>query len=189
MSPREAGQKALGRETSHQITYLKVYSYKCYALLKDKEIIHKPKKSNKLTPRAFVGFLIGYNSSNIYRVWDPVKKEVKGYKDIIFNERVTYHPSIKDNIKNEREKIKQNHTINFTVYKAKPYYNKLKEDKLKYLDTRFSQHIQDLQEEEEKKPEKVPLPANHDNKEINLLTPKSLTPQIKTPPRGLTGNN
>ena len=137
MSLKEAGQKILSREISHQLIYLKVYGCKCYVLLKDKEGIHKPKKSNKLALRAFVEFLISYNSSNIYRVWDPIKKEVKGYRNIIFNKRVTYHPSIKNNIKNKREKIKQNYTINFIIYKAKPYYNKLKENKLKYLDTYF----------------------------------------------------
>ena len=114
-----------------------MYSCKCYALLKGKEGIHKPKKLNKLVLRAFIGFLISYNLFNIYRVWDPVKKEVKGYRDIIFNKWVTYHLSIKDDIKNEREKVEQNHTINFTIYKTKLYYNKLKENKLKYLDTRF----------------------------------------------------
>ena len=114
-----------------------MYSYKCYVLLKDKEGIHKPKKLNKLVLRVFIGFLINYNLFNIYRVWDSVKKEVKGYRDIIFNKRVTYHPFIEDNIKNEREKVEQDHIINFTIYKAKSYYNKLKEDKLKYLDTCF----------------------------------------------------
>ena len=137
MSPRKAGQKILNKEISHQLIYLKVYSYKCYALLKNKEGIYKPKKLNKLALRAFVGFLISYNLFNIYRVWDPIKKEVKGYRDIIFNKRVTYHPFIKDDIKNKKEKVEQNYTINFTIYKTKPYYNKLKEDKLKYLNTHF----------------------------------------------------
>ena len=83
-----------------------MYNYKCYALLKDKEGIYKPKKLNKLALRAFIEFFINYNSFNIYRVWDPVKEEVKGYRNIIFNKRVTYHPFIKDNIKNKREKVK-----------------------------------------------------------------------------------
>ena len=114
-----------------------MYGYKYYVLLKGKEGIHKPKKLNKLVLKAFIGFLISYDLFNIYRVWDPVKKEVKSYRNIIFNKRVTYYPFIKDNIKNEREKIKQNYTINFTIYKTKLYYNKLEEDKLKYLNTHF----------------------------------------------------
>ena len=107
-------------------------------MLKDKEGVHKPKKLNKLALRAFIGFLVSYDSANIYRVWDPVKNKVKGYRDVVFNKRVTYHPFIKDDIIKEKEKVKQDHTINFTVYRAKPYYDELKEDKLEYLDTRFS---------------------------------------------------
>ena len=43
---------------------------------------------------------------------------------------------------------------------AKSYYNKLKKDKLKYLNTYFSQRIYDFQEEEEKQPEKILLLAD-----------------------------
>ena len=62
-----------------------MYGCKCYTLLKGKEGIHKPKKLNKLVLRVFIGFLISYNLFNIYRVWDPIKNKVKGYRDIIFN--------------------------------------------------------------------------------------------------------
>ena len=113
-------------------------------MLKNKEGVYKPKKLNKLALRVFIGFLISYNSANIYRVWDPVKNKVKDHRDVIFNEHVTYYPFIKDNIIKKKEKIKQDHTINFIIYRAKPYYNKLKKDKLKYLDTRFSQYIHDF---------------------------------------------
>ena len=85
LSLREVEQKILDREMSHQLIYLKVYGCKCYALLKGKEGIYKPKKLNKLILRAFVGFFISYNLFNIYRVWDPVKEEIKGYRNVIFN--------------------------------------------------------------------------------------------------------
>ena len=75
-------------------------------MLKSKESVHKPKKLNKLVLRVFVGFLINYNLANIYRVWDPVKKKVKGYRDFIFNKRITYYPFIKNNIIKEKKKIK-----------------------------------------------------------------------------------
>ena len=74
-------------------------------MLKGKEGVHKPKKLNKLVLRVFVGFLVGYNSANIYRVWDPVKNKVKGHRDVIFNERVIYYPFMKDNIIKEKEKV------------------------------------------------------------------------------------
>ena len=108
--------------------------------------------------KIFIGFLVGYNSANIYRVWNPVKNKVKSYRDIIFNKRITYHPFIIDDIIKEKKKIKQNHTINFIIYRAKPYYNKLEEDKLKYLNTYFLQRIYNFQEE--KQPEKILLLIN-----------------------------
>ena len=68
LSPGEAGQKALGREITYELAYLKVYGYKCYALLKGVKGIYKSKKLSKLALRAFIGFLINYDSANIYRV-------------------------------------------------------------------------------------------------------------------------
>ena len=74
-------------------------------MLKDKEGVHKPKKLNKLVLRVFIGFLVGYDLANIYRVWDPVKNKVKGHRDIVFNKCVTYYPFIKDNIIKEKKKV------------------------------------------------------------------------------------
>ena len=74
-------------------------------MLKNKEGVHKPKKLNKLVPRAFIGFLVGYNSVNIYRVWNPVKNKGKSYRDVIFNKYVTYYSFIKDNVIKEKKKV------------------------------------------------------------------------------------
>ena len=37
----------------------------------------------------------------------------------------------------KKKKIKQDHNIIFIIYRAKLYYNKLKDNILKYLDTHF----------------------------------------------------
>ena len=44
------------------LTYMYVYSYKTYTL--DKQV----KRGDKLAPRALIGHLVGYNSTNIYRI-------------------------------------------------------------------------------------------------------------------------
>jgi hypothetical protein len=49
-----------------QIAHLKAYGYKAYAMTKDAQL--KRKRLLKLDPRAYVGYLIGYNSTNIYRI-------------------------------------------------------------------------------------------------------------------------
>ena len=75
-------------------------------MLKSKEGVHKPKKLNKLALKVFIGFLVSYDLANIYRVWDPVKNKVKGYRDIIFNKCVIYYSFMKDDIIKEKEKVK-----------------------------------------------------------------------------------
>lgn len=43
-------------------------------------------KRRKLDAKAHIGFLVGYESTNIYRVWIPHKKKVVSVRDVIFNE-------------------------------------------------------------------------------------------------------
>ncbi|KAM4059763.1 reverse transcriptase (RNA-dependent DNA polymerase) [Hirsutella rhossiliensis] len=46
----------------------------------------KRKKKRKLDPRAFVGYLVGYNSTNIFRIWIPLLRKVISTRDVIFDE-------------------------------------------------------------------------------------------------------
>jgi len=45
-----------------------------------------------LAPRAKIGYLIGYQSTNIYRVWIPQDEEVRSEKDVIFDETTFFDP-------------------------------------------------------------------------------------------------
>jgi hypothetical protein len=47
------------------IAHLRVYGCRAYALRT------KIPRGDKLSPRALIGYLVGYDSSNIYRVWLP----------------------------------------------------------------------------------------------------------------------
>ena len=49
-----------------------------------------PKKLRKLQPKAHIGFLVGYESTNIYRVWIPHKKKVISARDVLFDEDEFY---------------------------------------------------------------------------------------------------
>ena len=82
-------QKALGESIRPEISHLRVYGCKAYVLLKESEA---PGKSHKLMPRAFAGYLVGYNSTNIYRIWNPATYTVKGYHNIIFDKNKRFHP-------------------------------------------------------------------------------------------------
>jgi hypothetical protein len=67
-------------ETAH----LKAYEYVAYAAT----TIYKRglSKLRKLDPRADVGYLMGYNSTNIYRVWIPHQRRVISTRNVIFDE-------------------------------------------------------------------------------------------------------
>jgi hypothetical protein len=49
------------------ISYFRVFSYKAYVLIKKEQQV----KSNKITPCAKIGILVGYKSHNIWRVYLP----------------------------------------------------------------------------------------------------------------------
>jgi len=55
-------------------------------------LIHKIPKKQKLRPRAQIGYLLGCNSSNIFRIWIPQEHEVIATRDATFDESRKYHP-------------------------------------------------------------------------------------------------
>lgn len=66
--------------------HLKAYGCKCYTLIKSTGDPDHPGKLQKLAPRAHIGYLVGYESTNIFRVWIPHKKKVISARDVIFDE-------------------------------------------------------------------------------------------------------
>jgi hypothetical protein len=68
------------------IAHLRVYGCRAYPL------IHEIPKKQKLRPRAQIGYLVGYNSSNIFRIWVPQDKKVIETRDVTFNESMKYDP-------------------------------------------------------------------------------------------------
>src|SRR5882757_144334 len=86
--------KQLGWKTLYKIaygktpslTYMHIYGCKTYTL--DKRI----KRGDKLAPCALIGYLVGYNSTNIYRIWIPSLHKVIRTRDVIFDETSFYNP-------------------------------------------------------------------------------------------------
>lgn len=87
-------QTPLGALLSHRkgddvripIHYLKSYGCKAY--------VHKKgvAKLDRLDPRAHIGYLVGYESSNIFRIWIPVLSRVIATRDVVFDEASFYEP-------------------------------------------------------------------------------------------------
>ena len=85
--------KTLYEMATAQVPYLghlKVLGCKAYAL--NQQI---PKKQ-KLAERAHIGHLIGYDSTNIFRIWILSQRKVIRTRDVIFNETLFYNPGEPD---------------------------------------------------------------------------------------------
>lgn len=64
--------------------HLRVYGSKAFALTQD--ALKGRNKRQRLNPRAWIGYLVGYQSTNIYRIWNPATGKVISTRDVIFNE-------------------------------------------------------------------------------------------------------
>jgi hypothetical protein len=67
-----------------QLAHLKAYGCKAYAMTADAKL--KNKRLQKLNPRAHIGYLVGYDSTNIFRIWIPHQGKVISSRDVIFDE-------------------------------------------------------------------------------------------------------
>ena len=66
--------------------HLRAFRCKAYVLIKSKEDPQYRQKCCKLDAKAYISFFVGYESTNIYRIWVPHKKTMVSVKEVIFNE-------------------------------------------------------------------------------------------------------
>jgi hypothetical protein len=62
------------------IAHFRPYGCKAYALIKNQD------KLDRLEPRAEIGYLVGYDASNIYQIWVPGRNQVIRTRDVTFDE-------------------------------------------------------------------------------------------------------
>ena len=55
----------------------------------------------KLVPRAYIGYLVGYDSTNIFRVWIPHQGKDISTRDVLFDED-TFFDGRKTDLNNDR---------------------------------------------------------------------------------------
>lgn len=73
------GKSWLGKKS--RIKHLRIVSSKCY--------VHIPaQKRRKMNSKAVVGYLIGYNGDERYRIYVPEKREVILSRDVIFYKKL-----------------------------------------------------------------------------------------------------
>jgi Reverse transcriptase (RNA-dependent DNA polymerase) len=63
-----------------------LHAYGCRAYVRDPKVA----KGDKMEDRAFIGYLIGYDSTNIFRVWIPHRDKVVRVRDVRFDETKRY---------------------------------------------------------------------------------------------------
>jgi hypothetical protein len=73
------------------LSYLKTYGCKAYAMTPDAQ--EQTHRLWKLQPRAWVGYLIGYDGSIIYRMWNPLTDTIYRMRDVIFDEQEMFSGS------------------------------------------------------------------------------------------------
>ncbi|KAF4474457.1 Copia protein [Colletotrichum fructicola Nara gc5] len=82
------------RSEKPQLGHLKRYGCRAYPLTK--EYKRGEQKSNKTLPRACIGYLCGYDSTTIYRIWVPALNKVLRTRDVSFDESSMYDPRVED---------------------------------------------------------------------------------------------
>ena len=65
-----------------------MHPFGCRAFAK----IHKIPRLQKMSPRALVGYLMGYDSTNIFRIWIPSQSKVIRTRDVRFDDDTLYNP-------------------------------------------------------------------------------------------------
>lgn len=69
-------------------------NYGCRAYAMTSEALRKTDRLMKMKPRAWIGYLIGYESTNIYRIWSPKANRVIRTRDVSFDEDTIFDGDI-----------------------------------------------------------------------------------------------
>jgi hypothetical protein len=70
------------------LSHIRAYGCKAFAMTDDTQL--GKFRLQRLDPKAWVGYLVGYRSTNIYRIWIPTLGKTISTRDVIFDERTTY---------------------------------------------------------------------------------------------------
>ena len=83
-----------GQRKRPDISHLRVFGCKAYVMTPTAQ--KKEQRIKRLDPRAWIGYLLGYDSTNVYRVWVPMKNSIVRIRDVIFDEDTTFSGRLED---------------------------------------------------------------------------------------------
>ncbi|QGA13501.1 hypothetical protein EYB26_001151 [Talaromyces marneffei] len=72
------------KDQKPQIGHLKVYGCRAYAMTTN--ALKKENRLERFNPKAWIGYLVGYSSTNIYKIWNPKTGAIVRVRDVIFDE-------------------------------------------------------------------------------------------------------
>ena len=78
--------------------HLRVYGCKAYSLTT--KYMKKEKRLQRYHPKAWIGYLVGYDSTNIFWIWNPKLGVVVSARDVIFNEDEVFDGNL-DKLRND----------------------------------------------------------------------------------------
>jgi hypothetical protein len=92
--------ESLGWKTPHEVIFNTKPSVAHYSPIGCRAYVYRRdiKAADKTEPRAHIGYLVGYDSSNIYRVWIPSLDRVIRTRDVIFKGKFTYKDDALNNV-------------------------------------------------------------------------------------------
>ena len=71
------------------IGHLRAYGSKAFAMTDDTR--RGKSRLQRLDPKAWIGYLVGYRSTNIWRVWIPSLSKVISIRDVVFDEETVFN--------------------------------------------------------------------------------------------------
>ena len=83
--------QGIQQEYKPSLDHLKVYGCLAYTMTADAQL--KRHRLQRLEPRVNIGWLVGYTSTNIYRIWIPKLRRIVSMRDVLFDEGQVYDDS------------------------------------------------------------------------------------------------
>ena len=167
------------------ISHLKAYGCKAFAMTADAQL--KLQRKQKLEPRAHIGYLVGYQSSNIYKIWVPHKNKVILTRDVIFNESAFFEnklaqPELRQTISQLLEEIEipEEQQVMESMLEEETFNNSDESDEEEILDEIVvdtgMQNEPDGEDDED---------ACERSDELRYLTPPRTDPELEKSPEAI----
>jgi len=172
-SPLETFSMAISQSSRPEIAHLKVFGCRAYPLLRGNE---QPPKLAKLRARAAIGYLVGYENQNTYRIWIPSLEKVIGTRDITFDETKFFKLD-----KDQQQLQNEVEVINFDEIELEPQVRPISEEEEQWLMTPLS--VRTTREKtSEQHPQQLPSPAATIQSTENLQSQESEQEQLMEAP-------